>query len=148
GNKYLADSEPWKLIKTDEERVKTVLNVSLQLAANLAILAQPFLPHTAKRMFTMLNISDRNWADAGSTALLTPGHQLGEAQLLFEKITDEQVDAQLAKLSKAKETTVPPVREVPEAKVISFLRTLCGWISGQVEYLQLRRWPRPKNCSN
>jgi len=116
GNKYLADSEPWKLIKTDEERVKTVLNVSLQLAANLAILAQPFLPHTAKRMFTMLNISDRNWADAGSTALLTPGHQLGEAQLLFEKITDEQVDAQLAKLSKAKETTVPPVREVPEAK--------------------------------
>lgn len=116
GNKYLADSEPWKLIKTDEERVKTVLNVSLQLAANLAIMAQPFLPRTAKRMFDMLNFSAVGWQEAGSNALLPAGHQLGEAQLLFEKITDEQVNVQLAKLSQAKEANVKEAKEVPEAK--------------------------------
>jgi methionyl-tRNA synthetase len=116
GNKYLADSEPWKLIKTDEERVKTVLNVSLQLAANLAIMAQPFLPRTAQRMFDMLNFSAGGWQKAGSKVLLPAGHQLGEAQLLFEKITDEQVNAQLAKLSQAKEANVKVANEVPEAK--------------------------------
>jgi len=116
GNKYLADSEPWKLIKTDEERVKTVLNVSLQLAANLAIMAQPFLPRTAQRMFDMLNFSAHGWQDAGSNTLLPAGHQLGEAQLLFEKITDEQVNAQLAKLSQAKEANANITKDVPEAK--------------------------------
>jgi len=116
GNKYLADSEPWKLIKTDAERVKTILNVSLQLAANLAIMAQPFLPHTARRMFDMLKLSDRGWQDAGSNTLLPAEHQLGEAQLLFEKITDEQVNAQLAKLSQAKQVSAKIVKELPEAK--------------------------------
>lgn len=116
GNKYLADSEPWKLIKADEERVKTVLNVSLQLAANLAIMAQPFLPRTAQRMFDMLNFSVRDWQDAGSNTLLPAGHQLGQAQLLFEKITDEQVNVQLAKLSQAKEANAKITKAVPEAK--------------------------------
>src|SRR5690606_39605503 len=102
GNKYLADAEPWKVIKTDEERVKTVLNVGLQIAANLAVLAQPFLPHTAQRMAEMLRLEDLAWDNAGSGVLLPAGHQLGQAQLLFEKITDEQVNAQLAKLSEVK----------------------------------------------
>lgn len=102
GNKYLAEEEPWKTIKTDEERVKTVLNVSLQIASNLAILALPFLPFTAEKLFTMLNQDQKDWDQAGRSDLLPVGHQLGEAQLLFEKITDEQVQFQLDKLAKAK----------------------------------------------
>lgn len=102
GNKYLAEEEPWKAIKTDEERVKTVLNVSLQIASNLAILALPFLPFTAEKLFTMLNQDQKDWDQAGRPDLLPVGHQLGEAQLLFEKITDEQVQFQLDKLAKAK----------------------------------------------
>ncbi len=121
GNKYLADAEPWKQIKTDEHRVKTVLNVSLQIAANLAVMAQPFLPRTARRLFEMLNFEAHDWSNAGNTALLPEGHQLGEVQLLFEKITDEQVDAQLAKLSDAKETKDSTRNEALPAKAnISF----------------------------
>ena len=116
GNKYLADAEPWKLIKTDEERVKTVLNVSLQIAANLAVMAQPFLPNTAQKMFDMLNLERHDWEKAGNDILLPEGHQLGEAQLLFEKITDEQVNAQLAKLAIAKETNEKAPKAVAEAK--------------------------------
>lgn len=102
GNKYLADEEPWKMIKTDEERVKTVLNISLQIAANLAVLSQPFLPFTADKLFDMLNFNDRTWDAAGNAPLLAEGHQVGQTQLLFEKITDEQVETQLAKLAQAK----------------------------------------------
>src|SRR5690606_538517 len=91
GNKYLADEEPWKVIKTDEERVKTVLNVSLQLASKLALLAQPFLPFTSQKLFAMLNLPMSDWANARKATLLEDGHQLGEVQLLFEKISDEQV---------------------------------------------------------
>lgn len=116
GNKYLADAEPWKLIKTDEERVKVVLNVSLQIAANLAVMAQPFLPNTAQRMFDMLNLDSCDWGQAGNNALLPDGHQLGEAQLLFEKITDEQVDAQLTKLATAKEHNEKTPKLVAQAK--------------------------------
>lgn len=116
GNKYLADAEPWKLIRTDGERVKTVLNVSLQIAANLAVMAQPFLPGTAQRLFEMLNFEARDWSNAGNPALLPEGHQLAEVQLLFEKITDEQVNAQLAKLSKAKEANESTPKEMVEAK--------------------------------
>lgn len=102
GNKYLADEEPWKVIKTDEERVKTVLNVATQIVANLAVLAQPFLPKTATKLFDMLDFSQVNWADAGRADLIADGHQLSEVQLLFEKITDEQVEFQLNKLAEAK----------------------------------------------
>jgi methionyl-tRNA synthetase len=102
GNKYLADEEPWKVIKNDEERVKTVLNVATQIVANLAVLAQPFLPKTATKLFEMLDFSQVNWADAGKADLIADGHQLSEVQLLFEKITDEQVEFQLNKLAKAK----------------------------------------------
>ncbi|HLT42632.1 MAG TPA: methionine--tRNA ligase [Sphingobacteriaceae bacterium] len=101
GNKYLADEEPWKVIKTDEERVKTILNVGLQIASNLAILAQPFLPFTSDSLFSMLNLTTKDWENAGKKTLLNPGHQLGESKLLFEKITDEEVQFQLDKLEKA-----------------------------------------------
>lgn len=102
GNKYLADAEPWKVIKTDEEQVKTVLNVSLQIAANLAIMAQPFLPHTAEKLFSMLNLEERSWDAAGRSDLLPAGHQLGAHALLFEKVTDEQIQFQLDKLEQAR----------------------------------------------
>ncbi|WP_270089493.1 methionine--tRNA ligase [Sphingobacterium sp. SYP-B4668] len=102
GNKYLADAEPWKVIKTDEERVKTVLNVSLQIAANLAVLAQPFLPKTSTTLFEMLDLPQQDWSQAGREDLLADGHGLGEVQLLFEKITDEQIAFQLDKLAAAK----------------------------------------------
>jgi len=102
GNKYLADEEPWKVIKTDEERVKTVLNVATQIVANLAVLAQPFLPKTATKLFEMLDFPSTNWTNAGKADLIADGHQLSEVQLLFEKITDEQVEFQLNKLAQAK----------------------------------------------
>lgn len=102
GNKYLADQEPWKVIKNDEERVKTVLFVASQIVANLAILAQPFLPRTADKLFAMLNFNHQSWDKAGRADLISNGHKLGSVQLLFEKITDEQVDFQLQKLAEAK----------------------------------------------
>jgi len=121
GNKYLAEEEPWKVIKTDEERVKTVLNVSLQIASNLAILALPFLPFTAEKLFAMLNQTQKDWDSAGKPDLLQPGHQLGEVQLLFEKITDEEVQFQLDKLAQAKIDNQPAKSEASPAKTnISF----------------------------
>ncbi|WP_140937423.1 methionine--tRNA ligase [Sphingobacterium lumbrici] len=102
GNKYLAEEEPWKVIKNDEERVKTVLFVASQIVANLAVLAQPFLPKTAIKLFEMLNLPQQGWDKAGQVDLLSEGQQLGEVQLLFEKITDEQVEFQLNKLAQAK----------------------------------------------
>jgi len=103
GNKYLADMEPWKLIKTDEERVKTVMYVSLQITANLAIMCEPFLPFSAKKISDMLNLPTLNWADAGKTDLLSVGQIINEAQLLFEKIEDDQIELQLTKLSNTKQ---------------------------------------------
>lgn len=98
GNKYLADSEPWKVIKTDPERVKTVINLSLQLVANLAIAFEPFLPFSSARLRQMLNVEAFDWDSLGRTDLLPTGHQLGEPALLFEKIEDSVVEAQIQKL--------------------------------------------------
>lgn len=111
GNKYLADSEPWKLQKTDPERVKTILNISLQLAANLAIAFEPFLPFSSKKLRGMLNMADFNWDDLGSTSLIKEGHQLEKPELLFEKIEDEAIEAQVAKLHAIKKAN-----EAREAK--------------------------------
>ncbi len=102
GNKYLAEEEPWKLIKTDSDRVQTVLNIGLQVAANLAILSQPFLPHSADALFILLNLLPQNWDKAGTVDLLPEGHQLKEAKLLFEKIEDAQIEAQIQKLLNTK----------------------------------------------
>ncbi len=102
GNKYLTDTEPWKAIKTDPQRVQTVMNLSMQLAANLAILAEPFLPFSAKKIQQMLNMGDYTWRDAGGISLLAAGTQIGEPTLLFEKIEDADIDKQLAKLEVSK----------------------------------------------
>ena len=102
GNKYLADEEPWKVFKEDPERVKTVLYVAAQILANLSVMGQPFLPKTAVKLFEMLQIPMQDWTKAGTTDLISDNHQLGEAQLLFEKISDEQVEFQLSKLTEAK----------------------------------------------
>ena len=103
GNKYLAETEPWKVIKTDEDRVRTILNISLQIVANLEILIEPFLPFTADKLMKMLNYGGHQWEDAGKTNLLVRGHQLNEASLLFEKIEDAEVQAQIDKLNQSKE---------------------------------------------
>ncbi len=98
GNKYLADSEPWKVIKTDPERVKTVLNLSLQLVANLGIAFEPFLPFSSQKLRMMLNMDEVEWDRLGATDLLPEGHVLGAPALLFEKIEDSVVEAQVQKL--------------------------------------------------
>ncbi|MCX2482050.1 methionine--tRNA ligase [Pedobacter sp. MR2016-24] len=103
GNKYLAETEPWKVIKTDEDRVRTILNISLQIVANLEILIEPFLPFTADKLMKMLNYGGHQWDDAGKANLLVRGHQLNEASLLFEKIEDAEVQAQIDKLNQSKE---------------------------------------------
>lgn len=112
GNKYLAETEPWKLAKTDLERVGTILNISLQIAANLSIVVEPFLPFTAKKLRGMLNFPQLDWSKSGSLDLLDAGHSLGEASLLFEKIEDEVIEKQIKKLldsKKAMELASQPV---------------------------------------
>lgn len=102
GNKYITDCEPWHVAKTDMERVKTILYLSLQLVANLEIAFEPFLPFSSAHLREMLNVTDTDWAQLGSTELLKPGHQLGTPALLFEKIEDEAINAQLQKLEDTK----------------------------------------------
>ncbi len=102
GNKYLADTEPWKLIKEDESRVGTILNLALQISANLSILCEPFLPFTAEKLVGILNIDSKKWKDAGTIDLLNEEHQLSQAELLFEKIDDKVVEAQVNKLLETK----------------------------------------------
>ena len=116
GNKYLADAEPWKLIKTDEERVKTILNIGLQIASNLAILAQPFLPFSSQKLFKMLNLQVQDWDKAGTLNLLPLGHQLNEATLLFEKIEDSEINAQIQKLMDSKIVNEQAAMKAEEAK--------------------------------
>ena len=98
GNKYIADCEPWKVWKTDEKRVETILNISLQLTANLAIAFEPFLPFSSAKLRKMLNMESFEWEQLGRTDLLAAGHQLAEPELLFEKIEDSVIDAQVQKL--------------------------------------------------
>ena len=102
GNKYITDCEPWKVWKQDPKRCETILNICLQLTANLAIAFEPFLPFSSKRLREMLNIESFEWEQLGSTELLTAGHQLGEPALLFEKIEDEVIQKQLDKLEATK----------------------------------------------
>jgi len=98
GNKYLADTEPWKVAKTDMDRVATIMHLSLQIAANLAIAFEPFLPFTSEKLRTMLNLSTFDWKELGRIDLLKVGDQLGTPELLFEKIEDETIAAQVQKL--------------------------------------------------
>jgi methionyl-tRNA synthetase len=117
GNKYLADQEPWKQIQTDRERTATILNVALQITANLAIITEPFLPVTSGKIAAFTGLNPVRWDDGGRSDLLPAGHQLKEPSLLFSKIEDEAVERQIQKLmnSKAKnesvKTDVKPQKE-------------------------------------
>ena len=102
GNKYITDCEPWKVAKTDMERVKTILNICLQLSANLSIAFEPFLPFSSKKLRDMLNLKECNWDELGNTDILPAGHQLGEPSLLFEKLEDDVIQKQIDKLEATK----------------------------------------------
>ncbi|MBR3773809.1 MAG: methionine--tRNA ligase [Alistipes sp.] len=106
GNKYLADTEPWKVVKSDPERVKTILNIALQITANTAIAIEPFMPFTAAKMISMLNVEKYSWEQMGQMDLVTAGHTIGKAELLFEKIEDETIQKQLDKLAAIKEANL------------------------------------------
>jgi len=114
GNKYLAETEPWKLIKTDEERVKTIMNIALQISCNLAILAEPFLPFTSKKLFNLLNIQPLNWNAALQTSNIRAGHTINKEELLFAKVDDDAIQIQLEKLhqSKLANTILPATKEI------------------------------------
>ncbi len=116
GNKYLADTEPWKVAKTDMDRVGTILNLSLQLVANLAIAFEPFLPFSSQKLREMLNIKTAEWENLGSTTLLETNHQLNKPELLFEKIEDEAIDAQINRLQKIKEENEKATRKANPIK--------------------------------
>lgn len=103
GNKYLADTEPWKLAKTDMKRVETILNISLQLVANLSIAFEPFLPFSSEKLRKMINIDTFDWNELGSINLMVPGHKLNTPELLFEKVEDDVIEAQIQKLLITKE---------------------------------------------
>ncbi len=116
GNKYLTDSEPWKQIKSNKERVKTILNISLQICANLSILAEPFLPFTSNKLIKILNISVLKWKDAGKPDILASGHQLNKPTYLFEKIEDTEINAQIQKLLNTKKSNEEEKNQINPAK--------------------------------
>jgi methionyl-tRNA synthetase len=128
GNKYLADEEPWKTIKTDEDRTKTVMYVALQIAAALAVLSEPFIPFTSQKLKKMLNFNPKlGWKDISKTTSLLPTqHQIGEAELLFSKIEDEQIQQQLDKLeatkasNKIEKSTSEKPKLMPQKETINF----------------------------
>ncbi|AFL80643.1 protein containing C-terminal region/beta chain of methionyl-tRNA synthetase [Aequorivita sublithincola DSM 14238] len=128
GNKYLADEEPWKTIKTDEERTKTVMFVALQIASALAILSEPFLPFTSDKLKNMLNVTlsavegSIQWNDVSTKSeLLKPGHKINKAELLFSKIEDEQVQTQLDKLQKTKMDNTKEKEETVSVEVAELM---------------------------
>ncbi len=122
GNKYLAETEPWKLAKTDMNRVQTILNISLEITAALASLCEPFLPFTAEKIRTMMNIGARDWSEAFTGNLLSDGHRLGQAALLFDKIEDDAINAQIEKLNATKAAKAAEKSELAEASALKPLK--------------------------
>ena len=120
GNRYLTEAEPWKVFKQDPARVETVMNTCLQICANLAILCEPFLPFTAKKLQQMLQMEGGTWQDGGSPDLLFAGHAIGQAALLFEKVEDAQVQAQLDKLMKTRQENNSQQQAEPLKEEIRF----------------------------
>ena len=116
GNKYLAETQPWQVIKTDAERVNTIMHIALQIAANLAIVSEPFLPFTAEKLRNQLSLSHQQWSEAGRSDLLAEGQAVGEAFLLFEKIEDSVIEKQVQKLHDAKKMNELATKSVPELK--------------------------------
>lgn len=120
GNKYLADTEPWKVIKTDEGRVKTILNICLQISANLSTLMEPFMPFSSQKLREFMNIDVIDWAKMGD-GVIPAGHELGEAGLLFEKIEDATIQAQIDKLLATKKANeMASVKAVPAKENIQY----------------------------
>ncbi len=121
GNKYLADTEPWKVVKTNKDRVATILNVALQITANLAIVIEPFMPFTAEKMLGMLSVGKLDWEMLGRSDILQAGHKIGKSSLLFEKIEDSVIEAQLKKLADAKAANQAAAKTVePQKSDVSF----------------------------
>jgi methionyl-tRNA synthetase len=120
GNKYLADTEPWKLIKTDESRVETIMNICIQLTANLSIVFEPFMPFTAQKIRQLLHIESLGWEKLGQMNLLTPGHLLDEPFLLFDKIEDEAIDAQVQKLEATRQAKLDNTPAVEAKGLITY----------------------------
>ncbi|MDH6355327.1 methionyl-tRNA synthetase [Dysgonomonas sp. PH5-45] len=121
GNKYLADMEPWKVIKTDETRTKTILNIALQITANLAIAFEPFLPFSSAKIKQFINKNDLKWEQLGSSHLLAEGHQLNPSDLLFEKIEDEAVEKQIQRLLDAKKANeLSEHKTAPQKENVAF----------------------------
>ncbi len=121
GNKYLADTEPWKVIKEDPERVKTIMYISLQITANLAILLEPFLPFSMDKLRKWICINDLRWEAAGRAELLAPGHHIGSGELMFTKIEDDEVERQIQKLLETKRANMAESAPVtPQKEDVSF----------------------------
>ena len=121
GNKYLADAEPWKVVKTDPERVKTILNVALQITANLTVILEPFLPFSMEKLRKSINCGPLKWADAGRTDILAPGDKINKPELLFEKIGDEEIEKQVQKLHATKKANEESsVKIQPAKELVSF----------------------------
>lgn len=120
GNKYLADTEPWKLIKVDEERVKTILNTALQIAGKLSIAFSPFLPFTSHRLALMLNLAEPSWEQLNEELILEEGHALNKPELLFKKVEDEEVEKQTEKLNASKASQNKPSKHQPMKAPIQF----------------------------
>jgi methionyl-tRNA synthetase len=121
GNKYLADAEPWKIDKTDPERVKTIMNIALQITANLTIVLEPFLPFSMNKLRKWINIDLKSWDDAGRDDLLKPGHLVDKPELLFEKIENEAIDRQISKLESTKKANESASAKIlPSKDPVSF----------------------------
>jgi methionyl-tRNA synthetase len=124
GNKYLADNEPWKLISSDAERVKTIMNVAVQICCNLAILAEPFLPFTSRKLFGLLNMQPLRWPSAKQSNNVAAGHRVAKEELLFSKIDDSQIQVQLDKLAGTKtQNNIKMTKEIkPETSFDDFTK--------------------------
>ncbi len=120
GNRYLTEAEPWKIFKSDPERVQTILNVCLQVCAGLAVLGDPFLPFTSAKLREMLNLEMHSWDEGGKGDLLPAGHTISKAELLFEKIEDEQVQAQVDKLLETRKNNIEKQEATPLKDTVSF----------------------------
>lgn len=120
GNKYLADTEPWKLIKTDPERVQTIMHISLKITANLAIIFEPFLPFTTKKLHEFLNLDKLNWEQIGTDDIIKAGHQVNKPTLLFRKIEDAEIEAQIEKLYASKKANEKEKRAEPQKDNVTF----------------------------
>lgn len=116
GNKYLADTEPWIMVKSNKERTGTILNIALQISANLSVIIEPFLPFTAEKLIRILNKPEFTWEDAGKSDLLQSGHVLNKPELLFEKIEDHLIEQQLQKLQRIKMSNQTETQTVKEQK--------------------------------